>query len=206
MAILLPVLSRAKGMALATVCMSQQRQLGLVIEEYKDDYDLIEPFRFRNGTGDWPGESEGRLSQRLNKMHDGAPYLDNPELLFCPAFPASWQDYWQPNGAAGGGITSTYLYMYRHVPREEDRLVDNTGHHGDGQTDLRLGHPQIINEKAETREAICVDSPYTVFPASVWPDGINYSYEHYNALYTDGRVELVGKDLYAWRSFLGLDP
>ena len=193
-ALLMPALRHARGTAVTTACLSQCRQMHVAITQYQNDFNMAEPFRFANGTSDYPGEAGHRLSERLVKMDSGAPYLEDPEMLFCPGWPGSWQVYWHPDGASGGGINSTYQYCYRHIQRELDPAVDNTGHHPDGQTDLRLSKHDI---PPESYDVLLIDG------WGEWtPGAMPYNYEHYNVIFAGGNAKTLGTDRAVYASFL----
>src|ERR1051326_6389239 len=79
-AILFPVFARAREKARQTTCLSNQRQIGLALLMYAEDYDgMIVPWA--RGPG-YPGEPEAdRLWGGLLQ-----PYLKNRGVLFCPSY------------------------------------------------------------------------------------------------------------------------
>ncbi len=192
--IVMPALNQARSQALITVCLTQCRQMGLAIAQYQHDYQMGAPFRYANGTSDYPGEAQHRLSERLVRIDTGAPYLEDPEMLFCPAWPGTWEVYWHPDGYSGGGINSTYQYTYRHVVREMDPAVDETGNHTDGETDLT---ENVHDIPPESHNVVLIDGWHEWTPGET-----PYKQEHYNVLFTDGRAETLGTDRSVYRSFL----
>jgi prepilin-type N-terminal cleavage/methylation domain-containing protein/prepilin-type processing-associated H-X9-DG protein len=78
MAILSPVLARAREQARQTTCLSNERQLGLALLMYVQDHDDILPNGVnRNGEGRmWPGEGWGGQC---------FAYVRSPALYRCPS-------------------------------------------------------------------------------------------------------------------------
>ncbi|MEN6304114.1 MAG: DUF1559 domain-containing protein [Armatimonadia bacterium] len=70
-AILFPVFAKAREKARQTSCLSNGKQIGLAVEQYKSDYDGLYPFSRGTG-GTWPS----------NYL---APYMKNLQMVRCPS-------------------------------------------------------------------------------------------------------------------------
>lgn len=86
-AILFPVFAQARAKARQTPCLSNERQLGLAILQYVQDYDETFPngVNVNNGWRIWP--AEGWAGQCV-------PYSKSPALYHCPSDDTDVQ---QPN-------------------------------------------------------------------------------------------------------------
>lgn len=74
-AILFPVFARAREAARMTSCLNNEKQLGLAIMQYAQDYDEKLPFGSgTNGQGGWGSGYAGEIY----------PYLKNTGILKCP--------------------------------------------------------------------------------------------------------------------------
>ena len=112
-AMLLPVLSRAKRMAMRIVCLGNTRQLALSIFNYANDYELYMPTT--NST--IPGEREGGWMWDLTPstvsrmMESGAVVRDE---FYCPANEEQNADIlWNgpPNGESDKYRITGYFYV-----------------------------------------------------------------------------------------------
>jgi len=94
-AILFPVFARAREKARQTSCLSNDKQLGLGIMMYAQDYDERYNFAYCiNPTVTWP-----------NLL---MPYVKNNQLYSCPGDPDEWN--------IGGGIYLSYIPNYNLFP------------------------------------------------------------------------------------------
>lgn len=89
-AILFPVFARARENARAAACVSNMKQIGLAIAQYRQDYDGYYPF------------SRTLLPAQLN-WYDGylAPYIKGKPISKCPSVPDNWQIGYSYNQAFG---------------------------------------------------------------------------------------------------------
>jgi hypothetical protein len=76
-AILFPVFARAKQRALQTQCLSNQRQLGIAMQEYADDWDGCLPVAYNEDN--WSIWWEGTFRERLQT------YCKDRKFLLCPS-------------------------------------------------------------------------------------------------------------------------
>ena len=77
-AILFPVFERAREKARQATCQSNEKQIGIAIAQYVDDYDDTFPTTYSGGwdlqSGDTPWTSTV------------APYLKSTQVLICPSY------------------------------------------------------------------------------------------------------------------------
>ncbi len=79
-AILFPVFSRARETARAAACVSNMKQIGLAIAQYRQDYDSFYPFS-RVYTPVQQNWYDGYLD----------PYIKGKPISKCPSVPDNWQ-------------------------------------------------------------------------------------------------------------------
>ncbi|NUQ00399.1 MAG: DUF1559 domain-containing protein [Armatimonadetes bacterium] len=92
-AILFPVFAKAREKARQSSCQSNEKQIGLGVLQYTQDYDEILPRYWRDepaGTG-LPGTvyitSNGSISgNRVSWMDMVAPYMKSTQLFKCPSY------------------------------------------------------------------------------------------------------------------------
>lgn len=90
-AILFPVFARARENARKISCLSNVKQFGLAIEQYRQDYDSFFPYA-RGAKGDsWYG----------NFLE---PYIKARQIIFCPSAPGKWPIHYAYNIAFGYDI------------------------------------------------------------------------------------------------------
>jgi prepilin-type N-terminal cleavage/methylation domain-containing protein len=82
-AILFPVFARARENARRTSCLSNLKQIGLALEQYKQDYDSVYPYS-RSAGKEW-------YELYLN------PYIKSPQLIVCPSAPKEWPVHYAYN-------------------------------------------------------------------------------------------------------------
>jgi prepilin-type N-terminal cleavage/methylation domain-containing protein/prepilin-type processing-associated H-X9-DG protein len=82
-ALLFPVFNSARRKAWQTTCISNERQIGMGLALYEQDFDQTYPnFRF------WPLGSQSGVDLDKNSWRSViAPYLRNPQIMVCPANP-----------------------------------------------------------------------------------------------------------------------
>ena len=95
LAILVPSLSRAKELARLAVCMTQQKQIGVGLTEYADDFRHVMP----------PGNSTCWPYYGVDSTHSagGGPmglafliteeYVPNPLVFYCPSWKHPYHQY-----------------------------------------------------------------------------------------------------------------
>lgn len=87
-AILFPVFARARENARRSSCLSNMKQMGLAIEQYKQDYDSYYPYGRGYITGYW-----------YNLYLE--PYLKSLQVTRCPSAPSAWEVHYSYNIAFG---------------------------------------------------------------------------------------------------------
>ncbi len=80
-AIMFPVFAQAREKARQTACLSNQKQLGLGIIMYSQDYDETLP---PNGAPDTTTDANGKPNYRLSLFERTLPYVKNSGVLHCP--------------------------------------------------------------------------------------------------------------------------
>lgn len=82
-AILFPVFARARENARRASCLSNMKQIGLALEQYKQDYDSTFPFARSKGK-EW-------YELYLN------PYIKSKQVIVCPSAPEKWPVHYAYN-------------------------------------------------------------------------------------------------------------
>jgi len=108
-AILFPVFERAREKARQATCQSNEKQIGIAIAQYVDDYDDTFPTTYSGGwdlqSGDTPWTSTV------------APYLKSTQVLICPSYnqKTSYPTY-QMNGYLAGVASANGMHVDRYSP------------------------------------------------------------------------------------------
>lgn len=115
-AILFPVFSRVRENARRTSCLSNEKQIGLAIMQYVQDYDEMMPrIYFANYSGanyyDYSSGDNyvsGGVSKVNYKWMDAIyPYVKNPQIFVCPSAAVKSVGL---NGVPSGYIANRYSY------------------------------------------------------------------------------------------------
>jgi len=89
--LLLPALGKAKEKGRAARCLSNQRQIGLAVMMYCQDFDDYLPYGYAYT---WPGQKDLYWWQDLCR-----PYIDSEEIYTCPSMdPHTEYTYRRPRG------------------------------------------------------------------------------------------------------------
>jgi prepilin-type N-terminal cleavage/methylation domain-containing protein/prepilin-type processing-associated H-X9-DG protein len=99
--ILFPVFARARGKARQTACLSNQKQIGLALHMYSDDYDEMMPqWSLVGGNPDGTGRQAGTAYTWDTQL---APYMKNTQILICPdnPFGRTYRAYALPRYVSG---------------------------------------------------------------------------------------------------------
>ncbi len=89
--LLLPALGKAKENGRAARCLSNQRQIGLAVMMYCQDFDDYLPYGYAYT---WPGQKDLYWWQDLCR-----PYIDSEEIYTCPSMdPHTEYTYRRPRG------------------------------------------------------------------------------------------------------------
>ena len=84
-AILFPVFAQARAKARAALCLSNEKQIGLSVMMYAQDYDDTMPFStYPKG---WCGSSTANAVSNPKWIDMIYPYVKNTALFTCPDFP-----------------------------------------------------------------------------------------------------------------------
>jgi prepilin-type N-terminal cleavage/methylation domain-containing protein/prepilin-type processing-associated H-X9-DG protein len=107
-AILFPVFARARENARRASCQSNQKQIGLGVMQYTQDYDE----RYPNSWSDFPDGTAGNGVVGAPKwMDDIQPYVKSTQLFTCPSDSRADAQYVFPGAAraaAGGSKMGSY--------------------------------------------------------------------------------------------------
>ena len=149
-AILFPVFSQAKGAAKATQCMSNQRNLGLAMILYENDYDDRFPLAaYANATG---------FVLWLDIVD---PYVKNKQIWLCPGSTVSTQD-------TTGEPTSHFGYNELYLTTIAQDFSNFDGHSAVSAT--ALGSPAetvvMTSAKSSIEGSWCGDDGKHLLPPS----------------------------------------
>lgn len=100
-AILFPVFAQARDKARATACLSNQKQLGLAVMQYVQDYDQTYPC---GRYSDYPTNPPAGYLNGIGWGQEVAPYIKNAGVFQCPS-----DDTTVPTGAPNNSVMS-YAY------------------------------------------------------------------------------------------------
>ncbi len=126
-AILFPVFARARENARRTSCLSNMKQIGLGLEQYKQDYDGVFPFS-RSSAGDW----------YTGYMH---PYIKSTQVIVCPSAPEKWPMHY------------AYNYYFGYTPGDQfspSRMGTTIDCNGVGQRAYDGLRDSAVNEPASS--------------------------------------------------------
>ena len=199
LALMAPSLASARHQAHLVQCKANLRSVYTAAVAYSSDHksgtgqheqDHLMPellWRFDNASEDAPHES-GHRRQPGNPARalyrNG--YLKDPGVFFCPLIPVGAEALFNPDAPSDfKTFWGTYAWRWHKVPRAED-----------GHPDLCLNRIQYANETSS-------DVVMTDGFASYWSDvGFPFRFEHYNAVFIDGRVDQVADEERAFRYWL----
>jgi len=197
MAILLPILGKAREQARRTACMSNQRQIGIALVVYADDYDGKFP---SNSTGGMNAYLTFELRHRPMRW-DGLGRLfatgivKDPRYFYCPSQTSTWFTYpfgWEQVPLQIGLDYIFGGYMYRLF----DQLEGVTMTQADIDWVNNLSFYSLKYPIAMTSDIFFAQLPWG---SDTWSHKKPYGV---NVAYSDGHTELVktGKKEYL-RSF-----
>jgi len=108
-AILFPVFAQAREAARKTTCLSNNKQLGLAVMQYVQDYDEMYPCISWDtppiGDANNDTHSANYLTA-VNWMYRIMPYMKNRQILLCPSDPSQGKNGWQGYDADPCNINS----------------------------------------------------------------------------------------------------
>ena len=124
--ILFPVFAQARAKARAALCLSNEKQIGLGLMMYTQDYDETLPMAsYGPPVGsvgwNWCGQTSGNSSFIPKWMDEIYPYVKNTGVFTCPDFPQSstggaaknYNRYFlQPTDSCTGGRPATNYGTY----------------------------------------------------------------------------------------------
>ncbi len=113
-AILFPVFAQAREKARQITCISNEKQIGLAILQYVQDYDEVMPIPGFNGTCQRIGTAwDGRaVMNRYDWRWAIQPYVKSVSLPLCPDYERPNEPLWA-SGCAGGTTTIDWLHGLR---------------------------------------------------------------------------------------------
>jgi prepilin-type N-terminal cleavage/methylation domain-containing protein/prepilin-type processing-associated H-X9-DG protein len=127
-AILFPVFAQARESARATVCLSNEKQIGLALAMYVQDYDEVMPTAFANippinGGGGW---SPFPIPFEMQLM----PYVKNDRLWTCPSDAIRRDNSWIGSFWDGSYAKKQIPRSYGYVGNINTYQWDATGNGG----------------------------------------------------------------------------
>lgn len=189
-ALLLPAIERAREASYLIVCASRQKQVGMALLGYAEDYENYTPppkgYPDQNGISVYSYYPDGRGWRGLGLLYRDADYLVNKEVFYCPS--------------AGRFKMDDPQYGW-----VEDRIIGISPHGGSILLTLHLRQPNAFkrvwtgaNVREETKVSYLEDNKMAwvfdelvyVAPENTHPDGLN-------TLFTDGHVRFHQKDFSA---------
>lgn len=200
-ALLLPSLSRARGLSQVVACSSNMRQVALAALAYRSDNTMVEFFwRFANGSADYPQESVstgGRPGNPARALHtrNGVKqgYLDTGKVFFCPSVDLSYETNYDPDSNMDfTTFWGSYSWHYRPVRAGQDpnpSLNSVTG------SDITFQNP------TQTKNVVMVDTTTAIYglqPLFIWGP----RFEHYNVLFDDSSVRLMANTAQEFGEFM----
>ncbi len=202
LSIMLPALGRAKDAARRTICASNQRQVGVACATYFSQYNMKKPWVFNNGTGDHPNEYSTSKAHKYLVLETNI--LPDHKLFFCPSVKHL-------------SVEKNYI-MYNPVPMRMEDIIDlgmNPSFWGSYVWFYEKKRtPEILSVNSISKDILMGDASASSWaklestPAWSWVAALNIrqTYEHYNALMIDGRVEMVTRDNEKWNKWLWDSP
>jgi len=126
-AILFPVFAQAREKARAISCLSNEKQMGLALAQYHNDYDeqVIKeyygfpptitpagagtPWGYEGTSANWvaPWTTNGHIF--YNWRYAVQPYLKNVKIFACPSAKIADQSFWLTEGSTTGGPAGNSL-------------------------------------------------------------------------------------------------
>jgi prepilin-type N-terminal cleavage/methylation domain-containing protein/prepilin-type processing-associated H-X9-DG protein len=116
-AILFPVFAQAREKARQAACLSNEKQIGLALKMYVQDYDETYPLSLHNGWGGGGGCAAATVSATGKEFHwQGRlePYVKNGQVFVCPSGINTGEDqFYVPWQTASGGLGGRYGFSYK---------------------------------------------------------------------------------------------
>ncbi len=221
-AILFPVFARARENARRSSCQSNEKQIGLGLLQYIQDYDEILPADYYGYSGYNPSNTTTTGTGVSYKWMDAIqPYVKSTQVFTCPSDSGQFSIYKPRNGVNYGsyGINSTYRASTGHMaPCSVNQDVDNNHYtvslasvaapattvwvvENQGADNIY----RIFNDNGFAANPILVGSPSVLRDASdpaQTPNGgaVARHLETTNVLWCDGHVKSVKLDFLNQRS------
>jgi prepilin-type N-terminal cleavage/methylation domain-containing protein/prepilin-type processing-associated H-X9-DG protein len=106
-AILFPVFARAREQARRTSCLSNEKQIGLALMQYAQDYDETLPKRYGDCCG---AQAYGDYEQGYERTWKNMlyPYIKSYDVFKCPSNDARTHGNWV-DSTSGGTVESPYF-------------------------------------------------------------------------------------------------
>jgi prepilin-type processing-associated H-X9-DG protein/prepilin-type N-terminal cleavage/methylation domain-containing protein len=121
--ILLPALNKARDKAIRINCLDNEKQIGLVINIYTNDYDFYNP--------DYPGPGHGETGYGFIMYNQG--YIRNLKLLYCEKTKEVTPDYATNFLTQDADGTNAWKFEYisygiNNIGVTDDYYCDNSFH------------------------------------------------------------------------------
>ena len=205
---LLPALAKAKEKGKSARCLSNQRQIGLSVMMYSQDFDDYLPYGYAYT---WPGQADLYWWQDLVR-----PYIDSEEIYTCPSMnPHMEYTYRRPRGlpnplirdyianAQGGayaangkpnwiGARGPFINNYKNPSRHLSDVADASGTVAifDGFRAAEIWRLEQVDawHNAGYGAAFVGNSPEPKIPTGHVHKRHNNGF---NAIFTDGHASLI---------------
>jgi prepilin-type N-terminal cleavage/methylation domain-containing protein/prepilin-type processing-associated H-X9-DG protein len=195
-AILFPVFAKAREKARAITCVSNEKQCGLAILQYVQDYDETYPNQGSGCVGD--AASPSGDGSDCNTWYDNIqPYMKSKLVLKCPSNPNTHHGY-------GSTISNDYLLNRNYVNHQAD--ASSPGACGGNGLFTNYGCPGVNDSTINAPSSLIALVEYNPYNQTGnngedWGYIVDNSYfagylfcghtEHSNFLFADGHVKAL---------------
>ncbi len=193
-AILFPVFAQAREEARMTVCLSNQKQIGLGMDMYVQDYDEMYPL-VRAVDSKY---IEGNWKDLLQ------PYIKNLEIFRCPSNPAS--QVYDESGNANSGYApnapKTYrgYFFYRAFFMSSSPVGSGDWWAGYNYSQVAFPYPSNTLLVGENKDVYPDYGPWMAMVPNWGPSGANWGAHHHgsdrasNIVFMDGHAKYTTWD------------
>ena len=171
LAIIMPALQKAKGLARNVICKSNLHQIGIALETYEITYDN-KRFEMRKDISEMDGYWWAKLAPFFGNDHYENDIKKGKviKVLMCPSAPASKFDLSAQDPAGSGGTTGTWGSADR--PWEWDR-TDGISTLGSYTMNAWVGHDYLYDlvvgrQEYMYRDWLDVSPTVPVFGCGTW--------------------------------------
>ncbi len=204
-AILFPVFARAREKARQTACLSNEKQIGLGLMQYAQDYDETIPKRYGDGcdSASNTGDCENRKTRSWKNMI--FPYIKSYDVFRCPSNPTAEEpDFVGRQAITADPTNNTGLYAGGYSMWLPDEWLSNQMGNGAAFPQPLAGidspaNALIILETSwrfpDTGPYLGYQEPAPDDPAAITPGPSSWNSGHSknrgNVIYMDGHVKFI---------------